>query len=159
MTLYWWTIRLRLLLRQKNNKCAKYGWTNHFIRGGGITKMGQTQIEKIKFTLSLMDDAYWNEVVAHCNQLNKKSSQLMSEFTDEYINLAISQIGILEAKSVGYKQLIENTDDEAAMTRITSENKDRINKLLEQKQQVAQKLLILIDEIQNLVKETDKLGE
>ena len=119
--------------------------------------MDQVQLDKIQLELSRMDDGYWSSVADGGTQLNDQAAQLTGKIKDACTKLAITQMDILENKRSGYERLIENKN-ETANAKIVSENKERIDALNQEKQQVMATLSNLLTELMAVIKEIQKLG-
>ena len=119
--------------------------------------MDQVQLDKIQLELSRMDDGYWSSVADGGTQLSEQATLLTARIKDACTKLAITQMDILENKRSGYERLIENKN-ETANAKIVSENKERIDALNQEKQQVMATLSNLLTELMAVIKEIQKLG-
>ena len=120
--------------------------------------MEQIQFDKIKLELSRMDDEYWEQVTDRGTQLSEQSAKLTAEIKDVFTKLAVTQVNILEAKRSGYKRLIENKK-KSAVAGIVSENKERIDELVQEKNQAITELSNLITQLTTVIKEVQTLGK
>lgn len=118
--------------------------------------MAQSQEERLKAALAMMDDAYWDDIAAQTGAFGQQSRQLLESIADTYSALLVVQVDILETKGNGYKLLI--SAEESARPEIIRSNKERLDLLTAKKQQTLDELADLMASIGAMIAETAKLG-
>jgi hypothetical protein len=115
-------------------------------------------MDKIRITHTCMGDKYWNDISIRCSTLSKETARITGEFSKALSKLTVIRMNILEAKYNGYQLLLEN-NKKPAVKKIVKENKETINKLLQDKQEIVTTLLGLLVECNTLVNSVQTLGE
>jgi len=121
--------------------------------------MGKIPMDKVKQAFSNMDnDSYWEAIVSRLGAIEKQSAQVLADYTATLTQLSVTQVGLLEAKYLGYKRLAECTD-ESAHPQIIAENKAQISSVLNEKNQHTATLVTLLAQLQALSDEAQTMGE
>jgi hypothetical protein len=120
--------------------------------------MGEISLDKVKLALLRMDEDYWNKLVDRISVLSKQTEQVTKIILETCTELAVAQVGIIEARYEGYIWLTEEAEGRDSST-IINEKKEKIGQLMEQKRQKMSALSKLLAFLQNVISETETLGE
>jgi len=120
--------------------------------------MNQTKLDKIKHVFLSMDDDYWASVTTQSAALSGQAKQVIEDINNNLTKLAIIQLDILNTKYKGYQQMIE-PNEEIRPAAIIKENKDWIDKLTQQKEQIVTAIIYLQAALNPIIETIQSVGE
>ena len=120
--------------------------------------MDEHKLERVREVLERMDVSYWREAADRNSFFSNEVTLLTDEFKELYLELALTQFEILQARHDGYKRLIEaagGSDSE----RIISENRDIIAALHGKRHQFADSIAAILYALETVVDKIQLLGD